>query len=148
MIKGLELEYNLEQVILVFNLDLSNNNFVREIPSELTNLFILINLNLSHYHLGGEILEKIGDLKSLESLDLSSNNLNGIIPGNLSNLNFLSCLNLSHNNLLRKIPTRKQLQTLDDPSINEGNLRLCGPSLLNKSPDKGSSKSPNIKNKA
>ncbi|KAG8381318.1 hypothetical protein BUALT_Bualt06G0110000 [Buddleja alternifolia] len=104
---------------------------IGEIPSELTNLSALIGLNLSHNHLGGKIPAKIGDLKSLISLDLS-NNLFGTIPDSLSNLNFLSHLNVSHNNLSGSIPTGNQIQTLEDPSIYDGNPQLCGAPLHKK----------------
>ncbi|KAF5184886.1 LRR receptor-like serine/threonine-protein kinase [Thalictrum thalictroides] len=44
----------------------------------------------------------------------------------MSSLFALSYLNLSHNNLSGTIPSGNQLQTLDDPSIYEGNSGLCG----------------------
>ncbi|KAG8381300.1 hypothetical protein BUALT_Bualt06G0108100 [Buddleja alternifolia] len=145
VMKGVELEYTTSLVKYVVNLDLSNNNLVGEIPLELTNLSGLIGLNLSHNHLEGNIPAKIGDLKSLISLDLSSNNLFGTIPDSLSNLNFLSHLNLSHNNLSGRIPTGNQLQTLDDPSIYDGNPQLCGDLLHKKCSD---DEAPNVENHA
>ncbi|KAG9146415.1 hypothetical protein Leryth_020132, partial [Lithospermum erythrorhizon] len=50
----------------------------------------------------------------------------------ISSLTFLSHLNLSHNNLEGRIPSGSQLQTLEDPSIYEGNPLLCGHPLSNK----------------
>ncbi|KAG8381292.1 hypothetical protein BUALT_Bualt06G0107300 [Buddleja alternifolia] len=135
VMKGVELEYTTSLVQYVVNFDFSDNNLVGEIPSELTNLSGLIGLNLSHNHLEGNIPAKIGDLKSLISLDLSSNNLFGAIPDSLSNLTFLSHLNLSHNNLSGRIPTGNQLQTLEDPSIYDGNPELCGALLHKKCSD-------------
>ncbi|KAG8367602.1 hypothetical protein BUALT_Bualt16G0089400 [Buddleja alternifolia] len=144
VMKGVEQEFT-ASLVYVVNLDLSNNNLVGEIPSELTNLSGLIGLNLSHNHLEGKIPAKIGDLRSLISLDLSSNNLFGTIPDSLSDLSFLSHLNLSHNNLPGRIPTGNQLQTLDDPSIYDGNPELCGALLHKKCID---DEAPNVESHA
>ncbi|XP_059435491.1 receptor-like protein EIX2 [Corylus avellana] len=89
-------------------------------------------MNLSMNHLSGRIPTKIGKLRMLESLDLSMNELSGPIPESLSSLNFLSRLNLSFNNLSGKISQGNQLQTLNDPSIYEGNSLPCGSPLLTK----------------
>ncbi|KAK4486923.1 hypothetical protein RD792_006233 [Penstemon davidsonii] len=131
VLKGIEREYSKISRFLV-NLDVSNNNLVGEIPWELTRLSGLHGLNLSHNHLVGKIPERIGDMKSMESLDLSDNNLSGTIPYSLSDLSSISYLNLSYNNLSGMIPIGRQLQTLNDPSIYEGNPRLCGAPLPKK----------------
>ncbi|GFQ06310.1 serine/threonine-protein kinase bri1-like 2 [Phtheirospermum japonicum] len=131
VVKGVTREFT-KTTTYVINLDLSCNNLVGEIPSELTRLTGLNGLNLAHNHLRGEIPGKIGDMKSLESLDLSNNNLSGTIPESLSHLTFLSYLNLSNNNLSGKIPTGPQLQNFIDPTIYDGNSRLCGAPLLKK----------------
>ncbi|KAK6158361.1 hypothetical protein DH2020_005675 [Rehmannia glutinosa] len=131
VMKGARLEYTTTSNYVV-NLDLSSNHRVGEIPSELTNLNGLIGLNLSHNHLRGKIPRNIGDLESLESLDLSNNNLFGTIPDSLSKLTFLSHLDLSNNNLSGQIPTGPQLQNINDPSVYDGNPRLCGDPLLKK----------------
>ncbi|KAF8400899.1 hypothetical protein HHK36_014202 [Tetracentron sinense] len=130
--KGKYLEYRGGRVILVKSIDLSSNNLTGEIPEEITGLLELGTLNLSFNSLTGKIPEKIGNLKMLETLDLSRNQLSGSIPQSLSSLNFLSYLNLSHNNLWGEIPSGYQLQTLNDPSIYEGNQALCGPPLVAK----------------
>ncbi|KAG2688925.1 hypothetical protein I3760_09G115900 [Carya illinoinensis] len=119
---------------LVHSLDLSNNNLSGEIPDNITSLSKFINMNLSANQLNGKIPENIGNMHDLESLDLSRNELSGPIPKSLSALNFLSHLNLSFNNLSGQVPYGKQLQTLNDPSIYEGNYLLCGPPLPNKCP--------------
>ncbi|GJW43006.1 receptor-like protein EIX2 [Tanacetum coccineum] len=140
------LDHNYEENILVFmkgnlllytktiqfliSLDLSSNNIVGEIPGSLMNLVRLNNLNLSRNMLKGNIPIKIGNLQQVESLDLSMNKLSGQIPVSLATLHSLSYLNLSFNKLTGPIPVGNQLQTLDNPSIYEGNNALCGPPLF------------------
>ncbi|XP_041025214.1 receptor-like protein EIX2 [Juglans microcarpa x Juglans regia] len=133
VMKGKEYLHYLN-LFLVYSLDLSNNNLSGEIPDSITSLSKFINMNLSVNHLNGKIPENIGNMHDLESLDLSRNELSGPFPENLSALNFLSHLNLSFNNLSGQVPYEKQLQTLNDPSIYEGNYLLCGPPLPNKCP--------------
>ncbi|KAK9937244.1 hypothetical protein M0R45_014047 [Rubus argutus] len=135
--KGTELEYsngndrwNLMQVT---SIDLSSNSLQGEVPKEICSLIALGTLNLSRNQLTGKIPSMIGNLTQLETVDLSHNYLSGEIPQSISSLNFLSHLNLSCNNLSGRIPTGNQLQTLDDPSIYQGNPSLCG-FPLNKCP--------------
>ncbi|XP_052622645.1 receptor-like protein EIX1 [Lactuca sativa] len=135
VMKGVDLEYT-KTWDIVFNMDLSSNKLVGEIPVNLTALSMLIGLNLSNNHLSGMIPENIGNMTRLESLDLSGNKLTGMIPPSMAALTFLSHLNLSHNNLSGRIPTGHQLQTLIyDPSIYAGNEDLCGPPLPNNCSD-------------
>ncbi|KAJ0909748.1 putative non-specific serine/threonine protein kinase [Helianthus annuus] len=108
-------------------LDLSNNKFSGQIPSELTTLHKLKSLNLSRNQLTGEIPNKIGDMKSLESLDLLVNNLSGELPMSLSELNFLGTFNVSYNNLIGRVPTGTQIQSFNKSSF-FGN-KLCGAPL-------------------
>ncbi|XP_035545145.1 receptor-like protein EIX2 [Juglans regia] len=117
---------------LVYSIDLSCNNLSGEIPDTITSFSSLVSLNLSINHLNGGIPENIENLNALESLDLSRNAISGSIPDSLASLNFLSHLNLSFNNLSGKIPHGNQLQTLNDPSIYQGNSLLCGHPLLTK----------------
>ncbi|PWA46658.1 leucine-rich repeat protein [Artemisia annua] len=126
VMKGHEYIYN-TNLKLVRLLDLSSNNLVGHIPSELTTLIKLQSLNLSGNHLTGRIPEKIGALKELESFDLSLNNLSGELPISLSSLNLLSSFNVSYNNLTGKIPSSTQLQSLNE-SCFVGN-ELCGDPL-------------------
>ncbi|XP_031260173.1 receptor-like protein EIX2 [Pistacia vera] len=126
--KGHMVEYN---TILKFvrGIDLSKNNFFRQIPMEVTNLSELQSLNLSHNGFTGRIPENIGAMRSLESIDFSRNQLSGEIPQSISSLTFLSDLNLSNNNLIGRIPSSTQLSGFE-ASCFTGN-QLCGPPLPN-----------------
>ncbi|XP_031248931.1 receptor-like protein EIX2 [Pistacia vera] len=126
VMKGKAAEYS-TFLNLVRNLDLSNNKFAGEIPTEVTNLDALQSLNLSYNFFTGKIPENIGAMTSLESLDISANKLSGEIPIGISSLTFLSHLNLSNNKLSGGIPLGTQLQSFD-ASCYVGN-DLCGPPL-------------------
>ncbi|KAG6497885.1 receptor-like protein EIX1 [Zingiber officinale] len=123
--KGNTQEYD-ELLSLLNIMDLSNNNLIGKIPTELMNLSGLFGLDLSGNHLTGEIPENISALQQLESLDLSRNNLSGGIPSSMAHMSSLGFLNLSYNNLSGEIPLGDQLLTFSDPSIYMGNLDLCG----------------------
>ncbi|MED6149301.1 hypothetical protein PIB30_061087 [Stylosanthes scabra] len=125
VIKGRELDYT-KNLVLLTNLDLSNNRLEGPIPKELSSLSGLHGLNLSFNNLSGEIPEMIGDMRSLESIDFSHNKLFGAIPSSMSSLTFLSQLNLSNNNFSGPIPRGNQLQVLNDPLSYTGNPFLCG----------------------
>lgn len=127
--KGRLLEYRASTLYLMNSLDLSSNNFSGNFPESLTTLVELRTLNLSINHLKGKIPDEIGNLKNIETLDLKNNRLSGHIPSSISDLTFLNSLNLSSNNLSGKIPTANQFQSLNDPSIYQGNSLLCGAPL-------------------
>ncbi|GLT86636.1 hypothetical protein SLE2022_047630 [Rubroshorea leprosula] len=127
-VKGQTLEF-VRFVDLVNLIDLSSNNLEGEIPEEIMKLSALGTLNLSRNQLTGNIPEKIADLRLLETLDLSVNHLLGRIPASMSSMTFLSHLNLSYNDLSGPIPSANQFQTFIDPSIYEGNPKLCGAPL-------------------
>ncbi|KAL8252252.1 hypothetical protein R6Q59_035945 [Mikania micrantha] len=128
MMKGRDGTYS-TTLGLVKLLDLSSNNLVGQIPSELMSLHELVSLNLSRNNLIGRIPDSIGDMKALESFDISLNNLSGELPMSLSRLNFLSIFNVSYNNFTGKIPISTQLQSLNESSF-LGN-KLCGAPLTN-----------------
>ncbi|CAI9105567.1 OLC1v1004515C1 [Oldenlandia corymbosa var. corymbosa] len=116
------------------------NNLHGEIPDELMDLESLQNLNMSNNNLSGKIPERIDNLKHLESLDLSVNQLSGTIPQILANIDALSYLNLSFNNLVGPVPSGNHFDTLNDPSIYEGNIGLCGKPLTKSCPNDSSSR--------
>ncbi|XP_022741404.1 LRR receptor-like serine/threonine-protein kinase FLS2 [Durio zibethinus] len=145
--KGRDLFYE-TCLFLVNSIDLSSNNLSGDFHEELTNLSRLGTLNLSMNHLTGKIPSGIGRLKWLETLDLSRNQFSGMIPPSMVSLTSLNHLNLSYNNLSSKIPSANQFQTLNDPSIYEGNSGLCGPPLPTRCDgDDESSTSPDVRNK-
>ncbi|KAL7003380.1 hypothetical protein U1Q18_004536 [Sarracenia purpurea var. burkii] len=80
-------------------LDLWDNHFSGDIPSELTRLLGLRTLSLSKNRLLGKIPEEIGNMVLLESSDFSVNELSSEIPLIMSSLTFLSFLNLFYTNL-------------------------------------------------
>jgi Leucine-rich repeat (LRR) protein len=121
------LEYT-RTLSLVTGIDLSDNNFSGNIPSEITKLFGLVVLNLSRNHITSEIPGTMSNLLQLSSLDLSNNQLSGTIPSGLSSLSFLGSLDLSNNNLLGVIPYTGHMTTFDAITFT-GNPGLCGPPL-------------------
>ncbi|KAG2684726.1 hypothetical protein I3760_10G088100 [Carya illinoinensis] len=86
-------------------------------------LYLIHCKDLSSNNLSGEIPDTITSFPGLIILNL--NGIFGPIPASLSSLNFLSYLNLSFNNLFGKISRGSQFQTLNDPSIYQGNSLLC-----------------------
>ncbi|KAJ9170493.1 hypothetical protein P3X46_018598 [Hevea brasiliensis] len=78
-------------------LNLSNNEFVGQLPDFLPDLDNLRVLDLSINNFTGDIPASFGRLQSLEVLSLVSNLLNGSIPRFLSNLSELTRLELAYN---------------------------------------------------
>ncbi|MCL7039815.1 hypothetical protein MKW94_019094 [Papaver nudicaule] len=122
--KGQDME--LAKILTIFTaIDLSDNNFEGEIPTNIGNLTSLHVLNLSSNAFTSLIPATIGNLTQLESLDLSRNKLIGKIPFQLASISSLSFLNLSFNLLKGEIPSGSQFQTFQTNSF-EGNVGLCG----------------------
>nr|GME05492.1 LRR receptor-like serine/threonine-protein kinase GSO2 [Ipomoea batatas] len=142
--KGIEYEYASIPLLLFAEMDLSGNNFIGDIPIELTNLLRLRSLNLSRNNLTGNIPTEMGNMKLLESLDLSRNQFSGKIPSSFSSLCSLGVLDMSYNNLFGKIPSGTQLQGFN-ASCYVGN-NLCGPPV-SQNCSVGDGKIPKNKNK-
>ncbi|KAI5333072.1 hypothetical protein L3X38_023202 [Prunus dulcis] len=117
-------------------IDLSTNNIVGDIPTEISQLQLLHTLGLDSNNFSGVIPDQISNLRNLEVLNLSMNQLSGIIPSSLASLNFLKEFNVSDNNLEGSIPTGTQLQSFEASAF-EGNPKLCGAPLPRCESNKG-----------
>ncbi|XP_022882519.1 receptor kinase-like protein Xa21 isoform X1 [Olea europaea var. sylvestris] len=86
-------------------LHLSKNEFVGEIPSNLSECLQLQVLSLSFNKFSGSIPGEIGRIRTLQGLALGSNDLSGTIPRELGNLDNLKLLSMGSNFLNGSIPT-------------------------------------------
>ncbi|XP_028763477.1 probable LRR receptor-like serine/threonine-protein kinase At1g74360 [Neltuma alba] len=137
---------------------LSGNNLIGEVPSEIGNMqnfsmlhlglnkfsgkipavigdLPLVVLNITRNNFSGEIPWDIGNLKCLRNLDLSYNNFSGTFPTSLNNLTELSKFNISYNAFISgTIPPTGQLATFDKDSY-LGDPLLTLPSFIDSVPD-------------
>ncbi|KAF9669954.1 hypothetical protein SADUNF_Sadunf13G0018300 [Salix dunnii] len=97
-------------------LDLSANDFEREVPEELGgeiqdgigNMGALVTLNLPENYLDGTIPAACGKLRQLHRLNLGSNKLHGFLPnemGQMEELDILDEMDMSKNKFSGAIPT-------------------------------------------
>ena len=108
----------------VTRLEISGNQLIGEIPSELGSLSNLRALYLSDNQLTGEIPEELTNLSSLESLHLGSNQLVWEIPVRLGNLFDLRVLDLGINRLSGEIPEELgDLSNLEELVLSDNQLR-------------------------
>ncbi|KAK4416519.1 hypothetical protein Salat_2477400 [Sesamum alatum] len=132
MWKGKEVK-DINHLVLVKLIDLSNNSLTGEIPPNITKLVGLVGMNVSRNNLSGSFPPDIGRLKLLNFLDLSRNRPSGEIPTSLGDMSHLGVLDLSYNNLSGRIPQSNQGLTFDE-SAYVGNVGLCGRLLNNSCP--------------
>ncbi|KAG6696834.1 hypothetical protein I3842_09G168700 [Carya illinoinensis] len=103
----------------VSSLDLSNNRFSGPISflCELNTLMLLESLNLSNNTLSGELPDCWTYVRDLRVLDLSNNNFYGKIPDSMGSLVSVQRLHLSNNAFVGKILTSlkkcSELKTID-----------------------------------
>ncbi|KAM3306677.1 hypothetical protein P3S67_013547 [Capsicum chacoense] len=100
---------NLQDLVV---LDLSSNNMVGSLPSEIGNLKAETQMDLSMNQFSNEIPREIGGLQTLAYLSFRHNKLEGAIPDSMSNMVGLEFLDLSHNNISGIIP--KSLEKLQN----------------------------------
>ncbi|GJY78837.1 receptor protein kinase-like protein ZAR1 [Tanacetum coccineum] len=86
------------------HLNLRNNMFMGELPSELFRADKLQSLVLYGNSLSGSVPNELNRLSYLQTLDLSSNFFNGSLPMSLIQLKRLRSLDLSQNNFSGVIP--------------------------------------------
>ncbi|XP_059441760.1 receptor-like protein 14 [Corylus avellana] len=106
-------------------IDMSSNQLIGSIPSEMGELLQLRSLNLSNNFLTGPIPNSFRNLKNMENLDLSHNKLTGGIPYELVGLTSLSTFSVASNNLSGRIPFERQFSTFGTQSYDD-NPDLCG----------------------
>jgi len=94
----------------VLYIDISENQLIGTLPSNLGDLKNLTRLFLDHNQISGNIPPNLGKLSNLEQLFLDSNYLDGNIPAEIGNLNNLVYLVIDDNNLDGTIP--KELSNL------------------------------------
>jgi len=111
-------------------LNLWDNEFTGEIPSEIGYLTNLTYLDLSYNQLTGSIPSEIGNLTNLDFLNLGSNNLTGSIPPEIGNLTNLTDLYLDGNQLTGVIPESicdLNIEFSNSDYFNISNNQLCPP---------------------
>lgn len=89
----------------LISIDLSYNEIVGYLPSEIGSLENLQYLNLSNNQLSGVIPSSIGDLSSLVELKLYTNAFTGTLPNSIGNLANLEYMNVFNNDLSGNIPS-------------------------------------------
>ncbi|KZV37202.1 inactive leucine-rich repeat receptor-like protein kinase [Dorcoceras hygrometricum] len=95
------ISYSIFRLPDIQTIDLSNNQFIGEIPPTLSSCFSLRYLNLSNNNLTGVI--QAGPLPVLETLDLSNNMLSGKIPQDMGLYSGLKFLDLGGNLLVGEL---------------------------------------------
>ncbi|XBI20792.1 hypothetical protein VPH35_062015 [Triticum aestivum] len=117
-------------------LDLSNNNFSGQIPSDiLQQVQQLTFLDLSYNSFSGSIPESMSNMTYLNLLNLEHNQLSGQIPPQFDLLTRLTTFNVAENLLSGPVPTSLQKFSASNFAGNQG-LWLCGAPLDDCPPSK------------
>lgn len=110
----------------VSGIELSDNNLVGTIPTEIGLLLELDEMQLTDNSLSGNLPAEIGLLQNLATLELENNNLSGVLPPEIGNLIKLEFLSLNNNNLTGAIPSEfGNLIVLSDLLLNNNQLSGC-----------------------
>ncbi|QCD97769.1 LRR receptor-like serine/threonine-protein kinase FLS2 [Vigna unguiculata] len=105
------------------SLQVQNNHFTGNIPSEIGLLKRIKYLYLYNNHFSGLIPVEIGNLMEMTELDLSQNQLSGPIPSTLWNMTSIRVMNLFFNELSGIIPPDiGNLTSLEIFDVNSNNL--------------------------
>ena len=89
----------------VREINLSDNNLVGTVPTEIGNLIYLRQLYLGFNSLSGELPESMGNLTQLKYVSLAYNNLTGNIPESFASwMNTLETISLSGNSFSGRLP--------------------------------------------
>ena len=114
----------------VTQLDLSENQLVGSIPSQLGDLAMLEQLDLASNHLSGNIPSALGMLTNLEGMQVAYNQFSGEIPAEMVNLSALSSADLGYNMLTSTNPVLlayladKDPDWADTQTVPPGNVQV------------------------
>ncbi len=106
-------------------LDLSANQLVGNIPTDIGIVNSLYSLNLSNNQLSGSIPVELGNLSFLTEIFLNNNQLTGSIPSEIGDIPFLFTLVLHSNQLTGNLPTLNA-STTQTIQINDNNFIFSG----------------------
>ncbi|KAK6937927.1 Serine-threonine/tyrosine-protein kinase, catalytic domain [Dillenia turbinata] len=106
-------------------LDLSNNHFYGEIPSDISAIVpFAVYFDLSFNNFTGQIPVNLSNCSYLNSIKLENNQLSGKIPLQLGRLDRLKTFSVANNLLTGQVPTFSNLTPSADSYAN--NQGLCG----------------------
>jgi hypothetical protein len=127
--QGIELDqYN--DNAAVQSLNLTNNNILGSLPSEIAALENLEVLDLSVNSFQGSIPDALGNLRWLQYLSLLGNKITGTIPTSLSHLSSLRTLQLGYNSINGTVPIElNYMTTLQALSLDHNHFRGSIPVL-------------------
>lgn len=112
-------------------LNISNNQIIGEIPTEIVNATSLQEFTASNNQLRGSLPSALGALVNLRVLDVSNNSLTGQIPSSVRDLRFVERFAVSRNNLSGTIPLEiGQMVNLRVLALDSNNFSGAAPEAL------------------